>query len=188
MRWKLNHFSVFGWAMLFPCPLLGRLLCRQQVTAFFWTFYVFASTCSRISRSTNAWTLQQIVGASIMTLQSRLSRRTDSRPLTREAIIILVVFAECWQIAITRGAIVTNYRECQKRASTETELEFPKQKYRCEMQWLLYDVCCCCNLIVLWLAWMCCECTWHRRTFLVQLYWHLAIKLYCILLYDTCCS
>ena len=27
---------------------------------------------------------------------------------------------------------------------------------------------------------MCDECTWHHKTFLVQLYWHLAIKLYCI--------
>ena len=31
---------------------------------------------------------------------------------------------------------------------------------------------------VLWLAWMCDECTWHHKIFLVQLYWHLAIKLY----------
>ena len=27
---------------------------------------------------------------------------------------------------------------------------------------------------------MCDECTWHHKTFLVQLYWHLAIKLYCV--------
>ena len=28
---------------------------------------------------------------------------------------------------------------------------------------------------------MCDECTWHHNTFLVQsVYWHLAIKLYCI--------
>ena len=34
---------------------------------------------------------------------------------------------------------------------------------------------------VLWLEWMCDECTWHHKTFLVQsVYWHLAIKLYCI--------
>ena len=31
---------------------------------------------------------------------------------------------------------------------------------------------------------MCDECTWHHKTFLVQsVYWHLAIKLYCIVLY-----
>ena len=28
----------------------------------------------------------------------------------------------------------------------------------------------------------CDECTWHHKTFLVQLYWHLAVKLYCIVL------
>ena len=34
----------------------------------------------------------------------------------------------------------------------------------------------------LWLEWMCDECTWHNKTFLVQsVYWHLAIKLYCII-------
>ena len=33
---------------------------------------------------------------------------------------------------------------------------------------------------VLWLAWMCDECTWHHKTFLMELYWLLAIKLYCI--------
>ena len=27
---------------------------------------------------------------------------------------------------------------------------------------------------------MCDDCTWHHKTFLVQLYWHFAIKLYCI--------
>lgn len=27
---------------------------------------------------------------------------------------------------------------------------------------------------------MCDECTWHHNTFLMQLYWHLAIQLYCI--------
>ena len=27
---------------------------------------------------------------------------------------------------------------------------------------------------------MCDECTWHHKTFLTQLYQHLAIKLYCI--------
>ena len=31
---------------------------------------------------------------------------------------------------------------------------------------------------VLWLVWMCDECTWHHKTFLVQWCWHLAIKLY----------
>ena len=35
----------------------------------------------------------------------------------------------------------------------------------------------CCD--VLWLGWMCDECTLHHETFLEQLYWHLAIKLYC---------
>ena len=30
------------------------------------------------------------------------------------------------------------------------------------------------------LAWMCDECTWHHKTFPVQLYWHLEIKLCCI--------
>ena len=36
---------------------------------------------------------------------------------------------------------------------------------------------------VLWLKWMCDECTWHHKTFLVQsVYWHLAIKLYCSVL------
>ena len=42
-------------------------------------------------------------------------------------------------------------------------------------------ICSCCNLLfneALWLEWMCDECTWHHKTFLVQLYWHLAIKLY----------
>ena len=29
---------------------------------------------------------------------------------------------------------------------------------------------------------MCDECTWHHKTFLVQLYWHMAIKLCCIIL------
>ena len=44
-------------------------------------------------------------------------------------------------------------------------------------------------LSVLCLEWMCDECTWHHKTFLVQLYWHLAIKLYCIvLLYCRNCS
>ena len=33
---------------------------------------------------------------------------------------------------------------------------------------------------VLRLVWMCDECTWHHKTFLVQLYWHLAVKLYCV--------
>ena len=38
------------------------------------------------------------------------------------------------------------------------------------------------SLNVLWLEWMCDECTWHHKTFLMQsVYWHLAIKLYCIL-------
>ena len=38
-------------------------------------------------------------------------------------------------------------------------------------------------LNVLWLKWMWDECTWHHEIFLVQsLYWHLAIKLYCIVL------
>ena len=27
---------------------------------------------------------------------------------------------------------------------------------------------------------MCDECTWHHKTFLMELYWHLAIQLYCI--------
>ena len=31
---------------------------------------------------------------------------------------------------------------------------------------------------------MCDECTWHHKTFLVQsVYWHLAVKLYCIVLF-----
>ena len=34
-------------------------------------------------------------------------------------------------------------------------------------------------IYVSWLVQMCDECTWHHKTFLVQLYWHLAIKLYC---------
>ena len=43
-----------------------------------------------------------------------------------------------------------------------------------------------CN--VLWLEWMCDECTWHHKTFLVQsVYWHLAIKLYCIVLCIVYC-
>ena len=32
---------------------------------------------------------------------------------------------------------------------------------------------------------MCDECTWHYKTFLMQMYWHLAIKLYCLALYVT---
>ena len=45
------------------------------------------------------------------------------------------------------------------------------------------DVCCCSNLNdVLWLAWMCNESTWHHKTFLAQLYWHLAMKLQSIVL------
>ena len=32
---------------------------------------------------------------------------------------------------------------------------------------------------VLWREWMCDECTWHHKTFLEQLYWHLATKMYC---------
>ena len=40
-------------------------------------------------------------------------------------------------------------------------------------------------LNVLWLEWMCDDCTWHHITFLVQsLYWHLAIKLYCCYCYS----
>ena len=40
---------------------------------------------------------------------------------------------------------------------------------------------------------MCDQCTWHHKTFLGQLYWHLAIKLYCIVrqcaeLYNHCSS
>ena len=33
---KINHLSIFGWAMLFSRPLLGRIV-------FFLTFYVFGS-------------------------------------------------------------------------------------------------------------------------------------------------
>ena len=34
---------------------------------------------------------------------------------------------------------------------------------------------------------MCDECTWHHKTFLVQsVYWHLAIKLYCIVIVLYC--
>ena len=36
----LRHLPVFGWAMLFSCPVLGRI-------AIFWTFYVFGS-CFRM--------------------------------------------------------------------------------------------------------------------------------------------
>ena len=36
--------------------------------------------------------------------------------------------------------------------------------------------------VVLWLAWMYDECTWHHKTFLMQLYWHLVIKLYILFL------
>ena len=32
---------------------------------------------------------------------------------------------------------------------------------------------------VLWLVWVCDVCIWHHKTFLVQLYWHLGIKLNC---------
>ena len=44
-------------------------------------------------------------------------------------------------------------------------------------EWLFTQifVCCCCNLMMVW---MCDECTWHYKTFLVQLYWHLTIKMY----------
>ena len=39
------------------------------------------------------------------------------------------------------------------------------------------------QLNVLWLEWMCDECTWHHKTVLVQsVYWHLAIKWYCIII------
>ena len=42
---------------------------------------------------------------------------------------------------------------------------------------------------VLWLEWMCDECTWHYKTFLVQsVYWHLAIKLYCKCLFVGLCQ
>ena len=34
---------------------------------------------------------------------------------------------------------------------------------------------------VLWLAQLCDEWTWHHKTFLLQLYWHQAIRPYCIL-------
>ena len=30
MRWKAKPLSVFGWTMLFSCPLLGRMLMRQH--------------------------------------------------------------------------------------------------------------------------------------------------------------
>ena len=32
---------------------------------------------------------------------------------------------------------------------------------------------------------MCDECTWRHKTFLVKLFWHLAIKLYCIKTYNS---
>jgi len=39
------------------------------------------------------------------------------------------------------------------------------------------------QLNILWLEWLCNECTWQHKTFLVQsAYWHLAIKLYCIII------
>ena len=39
------------------------------------------------------------------------------------------------------------------------------------------------QLNILWLEWLCDECTWQHKTFLVQsAYWHLAIKLYCIII------
>ena len=48
---------------------------------------------------------------------------------------------------------------------------------------------CCCTLNLLfcdWRAWVC-GCTWHHKTFLVQLHWHLAVKLYCVISWGWGC-
>ena len=85
--------------------------------------------------------------------------------------------------------------------TTWCQLDFSCISHEWLFTWM-FGVCCCCNLImlmigvivwcmylapenipgaiVLWLVWLYDECTWHHKTFLVQLYWHLAIKLHCV--------
>ena len=48
--------------------------------------------------------------------------------------------------------------------------------------WLFTPICIVIKnlFVVLWLAWMCGECAWDHKTFLVQIYWHLVIKPHCI--------
>ena len=46
---KLNHLSVFGWAMLFSCPVLGRMLAWQlcDVTNIMWCKTLMAQKSDR---------------------------------------------------------------------------------------------------------------------------------------------
>ena len=48
-------------------------------------------------------------------------------------------------------------------------------------EWLFTRMFLCCCIFIFIFVWMSDECTWHHKTFLVQLYWHLAIKLHCTL-------
>ena len=52
-------------------------------------------------------------------------------------------------------------------------------------QWLFTSMFAVVRNDVIWLAWICDDCTWHHKTFPEQLHWHLAIKLYCVVLYQA---